>query len=1594
MFKLFEMLSKQIDDVNKTSLSKFDNTIRYNTGQINSEFRVVTESNQSFSDRNTFLISGFNGTPNLQPTFNFQEQFPNLLFENPETLYNQIITDARTIPNITQLMIAVNQEYLRTFMSNLTNIYNNAPKYFTDNFIHSTDGFRLYQRFFYLITYINYVDEHSEDEDLTTLQFFDDAVKWIVTRRDPNIKFMLIGPQDSQNYDINYISRYESLMSPTQTTTDITRYQQLSTTQTISADLLNVLQFLIKNPNVFVKTPDEAKKYNISINTSQDVSMEIDTKNNLVFDCQNVNLGDTTEQNINARYEKLNDVEISNVVESRITTKKLEQIFNMYSRIKVLNFVVTPNVYSTSLNIFNQVFIVFDGITCSERNVYNNANSSNLMIGGKFVIDTNGNYSFVQDVDAITYKSTQTRVKHFKFYITTDPNTYNTIVPYQNPLTITANMIYQHPVVNKYAQKVLPLTIRAFFDDGTSRDATIDLTDGTLDDSSFFRVHNGVAYTYNLNYSDEYRKEHPDVGDFVWPSLPQPMYETAMGRNIDSVDAITVNGDPIIINTPELQMVMQYADEPAQHTVGQYKSPSINNIFERANMNFNYAIEKLIANISKDYGEDIEDDYDPFAEFGYKEPTVIVNPFVKIPLTSPDANYIMYQDDENDLVKMLLYTYRLGQINQIQNGLYYFSPTKYMIQNVNIPLTTMNIYYYTDGRFKFNNIYNMVCLSSTDPHISHENDVVLKLNSGKYSLSSQPMVFKYSNDLSINDDDDNALFEQGGSIAGNPIADTPQQANYTIGVFNPNEELPTCSLMANITLITTDSNDVYEVNNDFLTVKRLAGTDNNNIIDYMNANKSLLLDSNPIMLILNVKSDIGSIPQKYTAYPNVDGTIYATNPPSYENYKLYYNYYDCHNMFEVNSKFFFSKLVIDRELAGLDTNRNQLVNFYFNNGVITDMFKNTYTITCTNGMLTIKTSVSSYDYGKKYMVNNIPYIINCTYDDTHTVVGLKVEIGPDSDLTIEELDISVENGLSIILTLTTIEQDNGGTSEGTIKKYTMTVIETASSDGKQLVINENVSDFYITNDYDNNINQYVSNSSSAYETHYDHVNKYWNENMIIQSLINANIGITTAQLPLNSLEFNIDSSNNGIEVFPGLNMEALPNGLWSISNANGILFNGTTTQYNEIYIGMHTHNDYSVNFEVPGIDYKLDGNDSNVHYSVYEVINNNVLDIDAASMTDQKLKFLFIFKVQRSTTSTQQESSMSTQSTQPSTQQVQLAQSSSPSMQQPTSSPSMQQESSMETPTENPNKFSASNAINTDYVCTLYVYQNLQNTLTSLSDTVQQPLHSQIIGYQTSYYMVPYAQYGGRTISNDTATVNMLDTNAIITADQPTVQGPKFINTCNIPINVPFNIGSLTILITQHDKKTDDISMFDNLEISVTEVVDHLYKFTKTVDTNGEQEAFTMQLIPTVSYTNYENKYIDPTDGFPLNLIDKQDMKFFEYPKYVERFFTDPKFTSDNVFDTIFTIPNSIISYANCTLTVDQSTQNGTLTLPDQPKDDTKVVVNEDPQTIHGIKSLNESMLEVSNIIKQRDLSEIAFSNRNMYLRNISEHIVSTFEFS
>lgn len=491
---------------------KQTNPVRYERGHLSTEQRLEIEEiskrahNQRYSARelqDTLAITptSINALVNdptapieavMKIQCNFQKDFPQFSWRDPSILHDRFINDARVVPFIQELHIAVNDIYSQKIIQNLNAIYTNAPRFFAENFFFKTSSnftstvnnsrFEAYQQYIYVLCYIVYVSERFMLPEFQRIPNIEAVIQWVISRRSSSYQYIIDGPRSNTDImGLDFVEQYRVLISPSNNMSDIISSNQLQTQQTISTDTLNILQFLQTNPNVFSKTADIAKKYILNINSVKNVRVETDKHNNLIFNMDEVSLGNVSEEGTIPNYDELHKLEVKTdgARPSISNSRKLADLFHNYTRFSISELIISPDAYITSLDIFPKVFIVFNGIFCGERTVYNDVSEGNLKIGGHFK-RTNRGFEFIQDSDAITYRPAQVDVKKFEMYITTDPSKDNAIIPNEFVISFEKNKIFQHPLKINYNPEAIPLKLNTLVETDVREFTYVDTTDATV----------------------------------------------------------------------------------------------------------------------------------------------------------------------------------------------------------------------------------------------------------------------------------------------------------------------------------------------------------------------------------------------------------------------------------------------------------------------------------------------------------------------------------------------------------------------------------------------------------------------------------------------------------------------------------------------------------------------------------------------------------------------------------------------------------------------------------------------------------------------------------------------------------------------------------------------------------------------------------------------------------------------------------------------------------------------------------------------------------------------------------------------------------
>lgn len=377
-----------------------------------------------------------------------------LNFVNPNILYTSICDMARTIPKINLLMVELNQVFEKNILINVYNLLQYSPKFYTENILNK-QRFITYQAFIYLITMIIYISKRHNDESfLEKSPLMPNVVSWCIARNLPDLEYLIIGPVINTNYNINYVALYKSLISNSnssfENSDDLSAYLQLMSIKKIENYMYEKLEFDKNYPNSYNKIQNRAESYTIYYDTNYGCIPEEDHNGNLVINCQYVEIGDTSKSNINLKYRDMTVSEKMIEIDPKTSANKLTALMTKYGSFKIQKFLINSNVYQTSLDAFEQLYVVFPNIYSITRNNYY-YNNGTLQISGKFKLNENNWYEFIPDQDnGVNFKSSTTTVKKVDFILTDQPNGINTLIHYKHILMYDIDDIYNIPLLIHY----------------------------------------------------------------------------------------------------------------------------------------------------------------------------------------------------------------------------------------------------------------------------------------------------------------------------------------------------------------------------------------------------------------------------------------------------------------------------------------------------------------------------------------------------------------------------------------------------------------------------------------------------------------------------------------------------------------------------------------------------------------------------------------------------------------------------------------------------------------------------------------------------------------------------------------------------------------------------------------------------------------------------------------------------------------------------------------------------------------------------------------------------------------------------------------
>ena len=461
------------DDMTQTNNIKFENKSVYRkaNGGVNFYSTLINKDNNTISGTELFNYStDSNNMEILKPQEKQIHRIDNIMqnkkqidelkselnFIEPNILYKTICKSARVIPEIENLKKELSDNFKIKIIENIYNLKQYSPVFYV-NSIKNEGEFIIYQAFIYLISMIIYVSERSVLEEFVNKDVnMPVLITWCLARNLPDLEYILRGPTSNTTYNINFKILYKSLISSSnelfEKGEDILNYMQLMSLKKNGEYLLDLNANLNNRKNSYTKLQNISEAYTIHFDTNHGCFLETNTNNDLVVNCQNVELGDGITKDINLKYNSL-ELDMKTLdINSKISSAKLGQLLNNYNTIKISKLLVNQKIYKTSLDLFEKIYIIFPNIFMISRtnHIYN---TGCLEVSGKFILKNNW-YEFTPDrIEGVNYKQTTAHVKKVDFLITDKPGEKSSLTFYMPRISLTIDDLYNIPILDKRFNK-------------------------------------------------------------------------------------------------------------------------------------------------------------------------------------------------------------------------------------------------------------------------------------------------------------------------------------------------------------------------------------------------------------------------------------------------------------------------------------------------------------------------------------------------------------------------------------------------------------------------------------------------------------------------------------------------------------------------------------------------------------------------------------------------------------------------------------------------------------------------------------------------------------------------------------------------------------------------------------------------------------------------------------------------------------------------------------------------------------------------------------------------------------------------------------
>ncbi len=421
-------------------------------------------------------------------------------FLSNKFIYKKVIDDARVIPDNLVMKNRMDEYFSPRFYKNILRMYQNAPLYFDHLF--SREGItdqrhKQYSVYIYTLCMIEYIMKHYDSADFKLIDNYQLYYDWALPKYSEHISYIIKGPlSKSSSIKIDFKKHYATIMNPSNIEGDMTPVLQLASLQNLDTRLTQLFTYLTRMTNAYDKLKDEARTYNLIIQSHNVKSYNDPTLNNtFVIDLRNCDFGETNEA-LN-RTANLNTIVTTSIdLSSRLSIHKLQELFTKYSRFRITSMHVNRELYDIPLDAIRSIDVVFHGIDVLSRSVTvagnrdfmsSTGNVSYLNVPGRFVRDIQTrDYSFVPSIDVITYAPEKVRVTDARIYLTMN----GSVIPSMFiGFDIDMTNLYNVEITNNQNSSTSTL------DAGFIKTYRYGLSDTiTTDDTGILKLNNALAY--------------------------------------------------------------------------------------------------------------------------------------------------------------------------------------------------------------------------------------------------------------------------------------------------------------------------------------------------------------------------------------------------------------------------------------------------------------------------------------------------------------------------------------------------------------------------------------------------------------------------------------------------------------------------------------------------------------------------------------------------------------------------------------------------------------------------------------------------------------------------------------------------------------------------------------------------------------------------------------------------------------------------------------------------------------------------------------------------------------------------------------------